>query len=136
KGNALESVNELWERDKIGDPLICMPRAEAICKRFQDGLARLGVDWFPSIEVSSVDLVEAYVAGGFGIGLSVSVPNGRLAPNVRALPLPDFGPVIMGALWRGKTSALLQSFLDEMQLRAKEIRNLERNPKSEGRNPK
>src|SRR5438876_3100776 len=39
KSNALESVNELWERDKIGDPLICMPRAEAICKRFQDGLA-------------------------------------------------------------------------------------------------
>ena len=85
-------------------------------------------------KADSVDLVEAYVAGGFGIGLSVIVPNGRLAPNVRALPLPDFGPVIMGALWRGKTSALLQSFLDEMQLRAKEIRNLERNPKAEGRN--
>src|SRR6266478_4144265 len=87
KGNGLESVTELWERDKISEPLICMPRAEAICKRFQTGLARLGVDWFPSIEVSLIDLVEAYVAGGFGIGLSVMVPHRSLAPNVRALML-------------------------------------------------
>jgi len=119
KSNGLASASELWERDKITEPLICMPKAEAICRRFQAGLARLGVDWFPSIEVSSIDLVEAYVAGGFGIGLSVTVPRATLAPNVRALPLPDFGAVAMGALWRGRTSALLQTFLDELRLRAK-----------------
>jgi len=27
----------------------------------------------------------------------------------------------MGALWRGKTSSLLQAFLDELQLRAKRL---------------
>ncbi len=98
-----------------------MPSAEAICKSFQQGLSRLGVDWFPSMEVSSIDLVEAYVAGGFGIGLSVMVPRGKIPPNVVMLPLPEFRPVIMGALWRGKTSALLQTFLDQMQLRAKRL---------------
>ena len=77
------------------------------------------MDWFPSIEVSSVDLIETYVANGFGIGLSVQVPKARIAPNVRAVPLPDFSPVILGALWRGKTSVLVQAFLDELQLRAK-----------------
>jgi hypothetical protein len=35
------------------------------------------------------------------------------------VPLPDFAPVILGVLWRGKISALLQAFLDELQLRAK-----------------
>jgi hypothetical protein len=35
------------------------------------------------------------------------------------VPLPDFPPVVLGAMWRGKTSALVQAFLDEMQLRAK-----------------
>src|SRR5712671_5972496 len=79
----LLSAEELWKRDKIQEPLICMPSAEAICKQFQQGLALLGVDWFPSIEVSSIDLIETYVANGFGIGLSVIVPNAKLSPNIR-----------------------------------------------------
>src|SRR5439155_23054412 len=108
-------------RDQIEEPLICLPSAEAICKNFQQGLLRLGVDWFPSIEVSSIDLIEAYVRRGFGIGLSVLVPKAATSPEVRAIPLPDFDPVVMGALWRGKTSGLLQAFLDELQLRAKRL---------------
>ena len=107
------------QRDKIEEPLICLPAAEAICKNFQQGLTRLGVDWFPGMEVSSVDLIETYVANGFGIGVSVQVPKAQVSPNVRVVPLPDFAPVVVGVLWRGKTSALLQAFLDEIQLRAK-----------------
>jgi DNA-binding transcriptional LysR family regulator len=121
KNSPLTAAGELWKRDKIETPLICMPSAEAICKSFQRGLARLGVDWFPSMEVSSIDLIETYVASGFGIGLSVFVPKAKVLPNVRLVPLPDFAPVIMGALWRGKSSALLQAFLDELQLRAKRL---------------
>jgi len=121
QGSPITSAAELWKRDKILEPLICMPSAEAICKQFQQGLAALGVDWFPSIEVSSIDLIETYVANGFGIGLSVVVPNAKLPSNVRYLPLPDFKPVIMGALWRGKPSPLLQTFLDELQRRGKNL---------------
>jgi DNA-binding transcriptional LysR family regulator len=121
KGSRITAPDQLWKRDKIEEPLICLPAAEVVTKNFQQGLGRLGVDWFPSLEVSSIELIEAYVAGGFGIGVSVHVPQGRLPANVRALPLPDFAPVILGVLWRGKTSALLQAFLDEMQLRAKRL---------------
>jgi len=119
KGSRISAANQLWERDKIEEPLICLPPAEAICKHFQQGLVRLGVDWFPGMEVSSISLIETYVSGGFGIGVSVHVPQAKLAPNVRMVPLPDFAPVIVGVLWRGKTSSLLQAFLDEFQLRAK-----------------
>src|SRR5438105_10057480 len=112
KSSPISTAEQLWNKDKIDEPLICLPKAEAMCKNFQQGLARMGVDWFPSIEVSSIDLIETYVATGFGIGLSVVVPKGTLSPNVRQVPLPDFAPVVMGALWRGKTSALLQTFLD------------------------
>ncbi len=83
------------------------------------------MDWFPSLEVSSVDLIETYVANGFGIGVSVQVPKAKAAANVRAIPLPDFAPVVLGVLWRGKTSALLQAFLDELQLRAKRFASRE-----------
>ena len=119
KGSRISAANQLWERDKIEEPLICLPPAEAICKHFQQGLVRLGVDWFPGMEVSSISLIETYVSGGFGIGVSVHVPQAKLAPNVRMVPLLDFAPVIVGVLWRGKTSSLLQAFLDEFQLRAK-----------------
>jgi DNA-binding transcriptional LysR family regulator len=119
KGSRVTAADQLWQRDKIEEPLICLPAAEALAKNFQQGLARLSVDWFPSLEVSSVDLIETYVASGFGIGVSVQVPKAKPAPNVRVVPLPDFAPVILGVLWRGKVSALLQAFLDELRLRAK-----------------
>ena len=121
KSSPVTAADQLWQRDKIEEPLICLPAAEAVCKNFQQGLSRLNVDWFPNIEVSSLDLIETYVANGFGIGLSVQVPKAKLSPNARAVPLPDFAPVILGVMWRGKTSALLQAFLDEMQLRAKRL---------------
>jgi DNA-binding transcriptional LysR family regulator len=119
KGSRVTAADQLWQRDKIEEPLICLPAAEVLCKNFQQGLTRRGVDWFPSMEVSSLDLIETYVANGFGIGVSVQVPKAKLSPQVRAVPLPDFAPVVLGVLWRGKISALLQAFLDEMQLRAK-----------------
>ena len=119
----MTSADQFWKKDRIQEPLICLPDAEAICKHFQQGLSRLGVDWFPSIEVSSIDLIETYVANGLGIGLSVLVPKTPAPSGVRALPLPkpDFAPVTVGALWRGKSSVLLQAFLDELQLRAKRL---------------
>jgi DNA-binding transcriptional LysR family regulator len=123
KNSEITSAEALWKRDKIDPSLICLPEAETICKHFQQGLRRLGVDWFTGIEVSSIDLIETYVASGFGIGLSVLVPKTELPANVRVIPLSktDFAPVIIGALWRGKTSALLQAFLDELRLRAKRL---------------
>ena len=124
RSSRVAAASQLWQQDKIGEPLICLPAAEALCKNFQQGLARLGVDWFPGMEVSSVDLIETYVASGFGIGLSVQVPKAKPSTRVRVVPLPDFAPVVLGVLWRGKTSALLQAFLDELQLRAKRFPQL------------
>ena len=119
KSSPVTAATQLWQRDRIQEALICLPAAEAVCKNFQAGLSRLGVDWFPGIEVSSMDLIETYVANGFGIGLSVQVPNAKVSPKVRTVPVPDFAPVSLGAIWRGKAAALLQVFLDEIQLRAK-----------------
>jgi DNA-binding transcriptional LysR family regulator len=114
-------AEELWKRDKIEEPLICLPATEIICKNFQQGLARRGVDWFPRVEINSSDGIEAYVAGGFGIGLSVAIPKAKLSPKVRALELPGFAPVLVVALWQGKPSAPLRALLDEMQSAARRL---------------
>jgi DNA-binding transcriptional LysR family regulator len=121
KSSPLTSAAELWQQDRIVEPLICLPPVEAVCKHFQQGLLRAGVDWFPSIEVSSLNLIETYVANGFGIGVSVFAPKGTFSPGVRALPLPGFAPVVVGALWRGRPSAWLQAFLAQMQVHAKRL---------------
>jgi len=119
----ISAAAELWKKDRIQEPLICLPSAEGISKHFQHGLSRLGVDWFPSIEVSSIELIGTYVSSGLGIGVSVMLPKGQAVQGVRVLPLPakEFPPVVVGALWRGKTSALLQSFVDELRIKAKRL---------------
>ena len=121
KNSPVTSAAQLWKQDRIAQPLICLSAEEAFCITFQQKLGEMGVDWFPSIEVSSIDLIETYVANGFGIGLSVVQPKSTLPENLRAIPLPDFPPVTMGALWRGKKTPLIQGFLDELQARAKAL---------------
>jgi DNA-binding transcriptional LysR family regulator len=49
QGSDLASAEELWGRDRIAEPLICLPPAESITKIFQEQLRRRAVDWFPSI---------------------------------------------------------------------------------------
>jgi len=121
KSSRFKSTGELWALDKIAEPLICLPAHEAMTKKFQARLAELGIEWFPSIEASSADLIESYVAAGLGIGLSVHVPTKPLLKNVRALPLKDFPLALVGALWRGKNTPLLDAFLDMARQRAREM---------------
>ncbi len=121
RNSKITSAEQLWKRDKIDDVLICLPSGESITKNFLQKLGSLGVEWFPGIEASSIDLVETYVARGLGIGVGVAVPKKQLHANVRALPLEGFPPAVIGALWRGKTSPLLQSFLADARLRAKAL---------------
>jgi DNA-binding transcriptional LysR family regulator len=121
KNSSITTAHQLWQRDRIQEQLICLPPGEALTKSFLQRLSELDVDWFPSIEASSVDLVEIFVTRGLGIGMSVQVPNKTLSPGVRAIPLPDFPPAIIGAMWRGRTTPLLQAFLDEIKFRARQI---------------
>ena len=121
KTSPLKSAAELWRRDKISDSLICLPATEVLTRNFQKRLAELGVEWFPAVEASSLDLVETYVANGLGLGVGVTVPQRALPANVRALPLKGFPPAQIGALWRGKNTPLLDSFLVLAKQRAREI---------------
>jgi DNA-binding transcriptional LysR family regulator len=123
KSSPITSPDDLWKQDRILEPLICLPPAEGASKHFQQGLTRLGIEWFTSLEVSSTELIEVYVANGLGVGVSVQIPKVSWPTSLRVLPLPSdvFAPVTVGALWRGKTSALQQAFLDEFRLRAKRL---------------
>jgi DNA-binding transcriptional LysR family regulator len=121
KTSRLKSAAELWSQDTIDEPLICLPAHETLTKNFQTRLMELGVEWFPTIEASSADLAENYVASGLGIGVAVAVPGRPLPKNVRALPLKDFPPAQIGALWRGPKTPLLEALLNLAGLQAREL---------------
>ena len=121
RNSKIKSAQELWERDRIEETLISLPTNETIYKSFQQGLAKRRVDWFTGIEVSTVDLVETYVANGYGIGLSVALPRAKHRPQIRLLPLDDFSPVTFGVLWQGKLSPITQAFLTTVQQAAQAL---------------
>lgn len=115
KENKITSAEQLWQQDKIENPLICLPESETVCKNFQEALAKIGVDWFPGVEVSGLDLVAVYAASGLGFGLSVAIPQYDYPPQIRVIPLPKFPPIVIGALWRGKTTPAIQVCLEQIQ---------------------
>ena len=107
----LKSAEELWKRDRIEEALITVPRNERITRTFQEGLAKRKVDWFSGIEVNSVEMVQTYVANGYGFGVTVLALNAQLHPQVRQLPLNGFDVVTFGVLWQGRRKPLLDALL-------------------------
>lgn len=121
KKSKITSAEELWKRDKIEEPLLSLPATEGFCKNFQQGLARMNIDWFPSIEVSSLELIQTYVESGYGIGLTVAIPKAKISDQIRVLPLEGFAPVTFGVLWQGKQKPLAELFIAELKKRAESV---------------
>jgi DNA-binding transcriptional LysR family regulator len=92
-------AQDLWAQGRPNESLIALPVGETMCRGFQKELARRGVHWKTSIEVSTVDLVCAYVREGLGIGLSVAIP-GIVPKGVRALKLEGFPAMTYAVVWR------------------------------------
>ena len=121
KSSKLKSAAELWARDRISETLITVPSNEAISRAFQTGLAKLKVDWFSGIELSTVELVQTYVENGYGIGVTVDIPKLKYHPNLRVLPLEGFEPVTFGLLWQGRRSPLLDALIKTVEHAAREL---------------
>ena len=120
-GSGIAAAEELWERDRIETPLISLPAAETVARSFQEQLRKRNVDWFPSIEVSSLELIETYVANGLGAGVALALPGKKYSARIRALPLNGFPPMILGALWGRRQTPLLEAILKELKLRAQRL---------------
>jgi DNA-binding transcriptional LysR family regulator len=120
KNSKLKSAGELWQRDRIEERLITVPSNQPIRLAFEAGLAKRKVDWFGGIEVSSVEMVQTYVANGYGIGVTVDVPKTKYHPQVRPLTLEGFEPVTFGVLWQGRHNPLLDAFLKILEQAARE----------------
>ena len=101
------------------EPLITLPANEALPRAFREMLSKRELEWPASIEVSSLELIEIYAANGFGIGLGFDLPDRKLNPQLRSLPIAEMPAIRVGALWRGKLTPLLQHLLDSFRSRAR-----------------
>jgi DNA-binding transcriptional LysR family regulator len=95
--------------------LISLPADEVISKNFQAGLGKLGLSWTPTVEVSSLELVDLYTSLGFGIGLSIGMPRPKSKSSVRSLPLRKFPPLTIAALWSGQLSEPAATFFADIE---------------------
>jgi DNA-binding transcriptional LysR family regulator len=109
----LRSVGPLWAHPTLDEPLISPAATETISRHFQRGLARRRLTWTPSIVASSLETLAQFVAEGYGLGVSLAGTTAHR--GVRALPLPDFPPVEIVALWLGRPSPLVTAALDAMR---------------------
>jgi len=102
-------------------PLIALPKREYLTQVFEKELASRHIAWPTRIESSGLELIEAYVGHGFGIGLSLDIPGRTPPPTIRELPLRGFPVLTFGALWSGRLPAPAAAFLDLARTRAREL---------------
>lgn len=121
KESTLRAADALWKRDRIEEPLIAMPTDEPTCRTFQHELHRRKLEWFPSLELNSQELVGRYVAEGFGIGLVLQPPGAKAPAGTRALELTDFPKIAYGALWFSALSPLQEMVLAELEATARAL---------------
>jgi DNA-binding transcriptional LysR family regulator len=121
KSCRIKSASDLWRLDRIQETLISLPANEMIYRNFQRKLEQLGVEWYTGIEVSSLELIETYVAEGHGFGLSALPPKSNFGRRARILPLEGFDDVTVGVMWNGKPTPLIEAFVCELKKRAWEL---------------
>lgn len=114
----LKNLEELWSQKRITEPLLCLPPNEMICRTFQEGLRSRGVEWKPSMELSSLELIEAYVENEYGFGVGLELPERKFSRRVRVFPLEGFPQADFGLIWKGKPTPFLNALMHEAQRRA------------------
>lgn len=120
KESPLKTAQSLWKLDRIPESLIADPHS-AVCRVFQSELQRRNVEWYPSIELNSPELIARYVTEGFGVGLVLVEPGIDQPEDIRVVPLDDFPSIPYGVLWTGILSPIQRKFLDEAQALAERL---------------
>ena len=110
-----ESASEILEQDRIDTPLITLPQGEPAVLAFQHELQERKIDWFPMLELASIDLVIRFVTEGHGVGLTFDIPGSARPPGIRVLPLDGFPYVSFYALTLGSGCPMSTLFIREAE---------------------
>ena len=134
KASRFRTASEIFEAlatESLEDPLISITAVELAPRRFREFLESRSLEWPSRVEVTDLELVEVYVQSGFGIGLSLAIPGGSLAKDLRVLPIPDITPLRLGAVWQGTPTAVMSTLIETLRSYVEKITgNLPPTPES------
>lgn len=111
--DGIACAEEILSRDRIDLPLLSLPQSEAGVVAFQQALQHRKVEWYPSLELASLDLIARFVAAGYGVGLSLQLPGNPLSEEIRALPLEGFPEVTFYAIASHPELPMAQLMIEE-----------------------
>lgn len=115
-------VDDPYSTGKVArHPLVGLPPHEILGRIFQEALDEREINWAPTMEVDSLDLIAEYAVRGFGVGLGVAIPGKEPPVGLRAIRLPGFPPLLIGALHQGSLKPLAKGFLEKARKRAKAL---------------
>ena len=117
----IKKASELFALERITVPLITLSGSDTVRRIFLDELRERRVEWLPSLELGSLDLVARYAAQGFGVGLSVELVRVRKPKGIIELPLEGFPPVVFSVFPRVRPSPLAELFIEESLALAREL---------------
>jgi len=126
----LRSAEQVWRRRPIAHTLISPEPADAISRAFREGLRRRGLEWEIGMEMSSFESLEAYVADGEGIGVSVTIPGRSHPPTLRALPLRGFPTIPIGMIWRRHPTPVVSALMEALRKEAQHLRQFRTNARA------
>jgi DNA-binding transcriptional LysR family regulator len=120
--SAFKSAAEVLRAAKLGGlPLIAPPAHEFLTREFQAELKSRDISWEVTLDAPGLDLVEAYVAEGFGIGLGLAIRGRRITAEVRSLPLRGFPQLTYCAFWNERLTPLGETCLERMRMIASKL---------------
>ena len=118
----IQSADHFWKQDRIAEPLISLPSTELVTRRFQSFLESNSLTWPTLIELSSLDLIESYVASGIGVGIGVQNLSAEPSRDICRIPLKGIETITVGALWRKKLSRAGKHILQLCQEKADDLK--------------
>jgi DNA-binding transcriptional LysR family regulator len=134
KASRFRAASEIFEAlatESLEDPLISITAVELAPRRFREFLESRSLEWPSRVEVTDLELVEVYVQSGFGIGLSLAIPGGSPAKDLRVLPISDITPLRLGAVWQGAPTAVMSTLIETLRSYVEKITgNLPPTPES------
>lgn len=119
-----KTLDNLLQQERLAEPLVCLPEREPVTRQFFKALRERNSHWPVVFEVSSLELIETYVASGFGIGLTIQVPGQPIPRSLRLVSLDDFSPIQIAILWHGAPDQIITALIRELKAHASSISKL------------
>lgn len=118
-----QDAHDLLASGASKEHLLDLPNEEPLSRIFHRAIEPLGIIWRSRLELDSFDILLAYVAQGFGVGVTLLHPTPP--KGVRLLPLHDFPKANVYGIWRSRQNPVMQALLQDLKAVGSDLQSLQ-----------